>query len=204
LFGSSLTSYPDITVVDPTDPINTISGVYFEEVPSSISGVDTISIVTSGYNYTQTPTVVITGDGQGAAAIANIVNGTLQSVTVTNAGTGYTSAVAQIVNATGDTLGSGATVVVNLQGRYGSIRSYYNDPVLSKVVVQNDVGTIDYENGVVTLNSLLPTAINNPLGQLAISVVPNSNILSSTYNRILTIDVYDNSAINVVATGRKS
>ena len=204
LFGSSLSTYPDITVVDPTNPNNTISGVYFEEVPASTSGIDTISVITAGYNYTQTPTVVIAGDGQGATAIANIVNGSLISVTVTNPGVGYTSAVAQIVNATGDTLGNGATVVVNLQGRYGTIRSYYNSPTLGKVVVQDNVGTIDYTNGIVTLTSLLPTSVDNPLGQLVISVVPDSNILSSTYNRILTVDVYDNSSINVVATGRKS
>jgi hypothetical protein len=199
-----LSSYPDITVVDPTNPLNVLGGVFFEEVPASTSGVNTVSIVTAGYNYTQTPSVVITGDGQGATAIANIVNGSLQSVTVTNAGVGYTSAVAQIVNATGDTLGSGASVVVNLEGQFGSIRSYYNDPVYGKVVVSSNIGTIDYTNGIVTITSLTPTAVNNPLGQLAISVVPDSNILSSTYNRILTVDVYDASAINVIATAKRS
>jgi hypothetical protein len=204
LFGSSLTSYPDITVLDPTNSNNTLGGVFFEEVPSSTSGVDTISVLTAGYNYTQTPKVVISGDGQGATAIANIVNGSLQSITVTNAGVGYTSAVAQIINATGDTLGSGASAIVNLQGRYGTIRSYYNDPTHGKVVVSQNAGTIDYTNGIVTLTSLFPTAINNPLGQLVLGVVPDSNILSSTYNRILTVDIYDNSAINIIASARKS
>ena len=204
LFGSSISSYPDITILDPTDPTNTVSGIYFEEVPTSTNGIDTISILTTGYNYQQTPSVIISGDGSGATAVANIVNGALQSITVTNPGIGYTAAVVQIVNATGDTLGSGASAVANLQGRYGIIRAYRNDPVFGKTVVAQNVGTIDYVNGIVTLTNFIPTAVNNPLGQLVISVLPNSNIISSTYNKILTIDVYDSSAIDVNVIPKRS
>jgi hypothetical protein len=53
-------------------------------------------------------------------------------------------------------------------------------------------------------NNITPIQINNPLGELTIGVQPNTNILSSTYNRVLTVDVYDPAAINVTATARKS
>jgi hypothetical protein len=57
---------------------------------------------------------------------------------------------------------------------------------------------------VVTLNNIIITQINNPLNELTISVAPKSNILSSTYNRILSVDVYDPAAINVTATAKRS
>ena len=42
-----------------------------------------------------------------------------------------------------------------------------------------------------------PIGINNPLGQLTISAKPSTSIISSTYNRIITIDPFDPSAITV-------
>jgi len=94
--------------------------------------------------------------------------------------------------------------VVNLQGRYGTIRSYYNDSVNGKIIVSSNVGTIDYTSGVVTLTNFNPYAINNALGQLTISVKPTTNIISSTLNRLITIDPFDPAAVNVVATAKKN
>lgn len=204
LFGTSLTSYPGITIIDPNNLTGFLSGVYFEEVPTSTVGVDSISVINTGYNYTATPTVVITGDGTGATATAKIVNNKLYSVTVTDAGVGYTSALATIVPAVGDTTGQGASVVVTLQGQYGTIRSYYNDPVKGKVIISSNVGTIDYTNGIVTLVDLNPVSVDNDLGQLTISVQPTTTIISSSLNRIITIDPYDPAAVSVSVTAKKS
>jgi hypothetical protein len=204
LYGTSLTSYPDVTIVNPSNIETTLSGVYFEEVPSSTVGVDSISVLNTGYNYTATPSVVITGDGTGAAATAQIVNNKLSSVTVTNAGVGYTSALATIVPATGDTTGTGASVLAQLQGQYGTIRSYINDTVKGKVVISANVGTIDYTNGIVVLTNFNPVSINNSLGQLTISCQPTTTIISSSLNRIITIDPYDPAAISVYVTAKKS
>jgi hypothetical protein len=204
VFSSTLVTTPDVTVVNPTDITSTISGVYFEEVPTSTFGVDSISIINQGYNYTSTPTVTITGDGTGATAVATIVNNKLYSVTTTNAGTGYTNAIATVTPAVGDTTGQAAALVVNLQGRYGTIRSYYNDVVNGKVIVSSNAGTIDYTDGIVTLTNFNPYSINNIFGQLTISVKPLTNIVSSTLNRLITIDPYDSSAVNVNVTTKKN
>ena len=181
-----------------------MSNVFFEEVPESTVGVDSISVLNTGYNYTATPSVVITGDGTGATATAKIVNNKLYSVTVTNAGVGYTSALATIVPATGDTTGTGASVVVQLQGQYGTVRSYYNDTVKGKVIVSNNVGTIDYVNGTITLTNLNPISVDNDLGQLTISMQPTTTIISSSLNRIITIDPFDPAAVSVSVTAKKS
>jgi hypothetical protein len=204
LYGTSLSSYPGITIVNPSNPLTLLTGVYFEEIPTSTVGLDSIAVINTGYNYTATPTVLISGDGTGATATAKIVNNKLYSVTVTNAGVGYTSALATIVPALGDTTGSSAAVVVKLQGQYGNIRSYFNDPVKGKVIVSDNVGTIDYTNGVVTLTNLNPVSIENDLGQLTISVKPTTTIISSSLNRIITIDPFDPAAVSVSVTARKS
>jgi len=204
LYGTSLVSYPSVTIVNPSNIATTLSGIYFEEVPTSTVGVESISVLNTGYNYTNTPTVVITGDGTGATATAKIVNNKLYSVTVTNAGVGYTSALATIVPAVGDTTGTGAAVLVQLQGQYGTIRSYINDTIKGKVVISANVGTIDYTNGIVVLTNFSPISVDNPLGQLTISCQPTTTIISSSLNRIITIDPYDPAAVSVSVTAKRS
>jgi len=204
MFGSSLTTYPGITIVNPSNITTNLTGIYFEEVPTLTVGVDSISVINTGYNYTKTPTVVINGDGTGATATAKIVNNKLYSVTVTNAGVGYTTALATIVPATGDATGTGAGVVLKLQGQYGTIRSYYNDTVKGKIVVSENAGTIDYENGVISLVNMNPVAIENDLGQLTVSIEPTTTIISSSLNRIITIDPYDPSAVTISITAKRS
>ena len=204
LYGTSLASYPGVTIVNPSNIATTLSSVYFEEVPTPTVGVDSISIINTGYNYTSTPSVVITGDGTGATATAKIINNKLSSVTVTNAGVGYTVALATIVPAVGDTTGTGAVVVAQLQGQYGTIRSYFNDTVKGKIVVSANVGTIDYTNGIVVLTDFNPVSVENSLGQLTISCQPTTTIISSSLNRIITIDPFDPAAVSVSVTAKKS
>jgi hypothetical protein len=204
LYGTSLVSYPSVTIVNPSNIATTLSGIYFEEVPTSTVGVESISVLNTGYNYTNTPSVVITGDGTGATATAKIVNNKLYSVTVTNAGVDYTSALATIVPAVGDTTGTGAAVLVQLQGQYGTIRSYINDTIKGKVVISANVGTIDYTNGIVVLTNFSPVSVENPLGQLTISCQPTTTIISSSLNRIITIDPYDPAAVSVSVTAKRS
>jgi len=196
-FGSGIISSPSMQFADTTNLTNIIDGVYIEEVPSSTYGVDTISIVNPGYGYQSVPTINILGDGTGANATATIVNGSIQNITVNNSGNNYTQAIVTITPATGDTTGKLAAAVVNLKGRYGTLRTYYNNTTNVKTILNPNVGTVDYTKGVVTLNSINPVNIDNPLGQLNLSVTPSTNIVSSTYDRIITIDPYDPTAIVV-------
>ena len=69
----------------------------------------------------------------------------------------------------------------------------------------SNVGSIDYVNGIITLNSFSPIDIpDSPLGQLAIGVQPTTTIIPSSYNRIVTIDPYDPSAVTVTANAKRS
>ena len=62
---------------------------------------------------------------------------------------------------------------------------------------------IDYVNGVVTLNQFNPLTVDNTFGELTLTVNPSSTIISSTYNRIITVDPYDPNAIIVNITAKK-
>ena len=203
VYGSGVSSSPAIQVINPANTQLTLDGVYFEEVPTSTSSVQSISIVTTGYNYQQAPTILIQGDGYGANAYATIVNGALSSVVVANSGIGYTSAVATVVPAIGDTSGQGGSLVVNLSGQYGSVRTFYNSNTAGKVVVNPNAGTIDYTNGIITLTGLDVVQVDNPLGEFTLTAKPETTLISSTYNRIISIDPFDPTAVNITVTAKR-
>ena len=199
---SGVNSAPDISYADPSNLSNTIGGVYIEEVPASTYGVDTLSVINPGFNYQLIPTVTILGDGTGATAEATIVNGSITNISVTNAGNNYTSAVATITPQPGDTTGQNAAAIVNLQGRFGTLRTYYFNSKNIKTILNSNIGTIDYTNGIITLNNFNPTGIDNVLGQLTIGVTPVKSTFASTQNGIITIDPYDPAAITVNVTSK--
>lgn len=182
-FTEKLYTYPQITVPDSS---GTLRNVFYEEVPESFTGVDFIDIINSGVNYTSA-TVTITGDGVGATATATVVNGRIISIDVTNKGTGYSRAVVTI---TGD--GTEATAVARLEARLGLLRTFYYDTVGNKVIVSNAAGDVDYDTGLVNIYSVKPTAIvSNDFYDsdvLAVSVVPEGEIIPPSRNRILTLD----------------
>lgn len=202
MFQSGITSSPSIQYRNPLDASVIIDGIYVEEVPSSSGGIDSISVTNPGFSYQFAPTVTILGDGTGATATAEIgANGRLKSITVNESGIGYTSAIVQITPQAQDTTGQQGAAVVLLQGRYGTLRSYYNNTSHVKTVFNNNIGTIDYQEGIITLNAFSPIGVNNDLGQFTITSKPTTTILSSTYNRIITVDPYDPNSIivNVIA-----
>ena len=199
---SGVSSSPAMQFSNPSNLAQTIDGVYLEEVPSSTHGVDTISIINPGFGYTSTPTVTILGDGSGATAHAVIVNESISKIVIDSAGQNYTSAIVKITPDASDTTGVLGAAVVNLQGRFGTLRSYYypSDTQI-KTIFNSNIGTIDYTNGVITLNNFNPINLSNELGQLTVTTNPTTSIISSTYNRIITVDPYDSNAIvvNVIA-----
>jgi len=202
-FGSGITSYPPMQFLDPSNLSNIIDGVYIEEVPQSTYGVDSISIINPGYGYQSKPTITIQGDGTGATAEAVIVNGSISSIVVTNSGNNYTQAIATVTPTTSDTTGRLGALIVNLQGQYGTLRTYYNNANTNvKTILNTNIGTVDYQNGIITLNNFNPYQVDSDLGQLAISVTPTTDIVSSTYDRIITIDQFDPTAITVNVTAK--
>ena len=101
-----------------------------------------------------------------------------------------------------DTTGTGGAAVVVLEGQYGTLRSFYYNSNNVKTIFNQNVGTIDYTNGIVSLTSFAPYDIDNPLGELTINVNPTTTIVSSQYNRIITVDPYDPTAIIVNVTAK--
>ena len=204
VFSSGVTSSPSLQFKDPSNAANIIDGIYIEEVPTQTHGVDTISIINPGFNYQSAPTVQILGDGTGATAYAVISGGSIQSIIISNAGDGYTSAIAIVTPAEGDTTGQNATLVVNLQGKYGTLRSYYYNTKNVKTIFNTNVGTIDYDKGIITLNSFNPINVDNTFGQFTVTATPKSSIISSTYDGIITVDPYDPNAVSVNVTEKTS
>ena len=205
MFLSGVNSSPAVQFTDKLNLSTTIDGIYIEEVPSSSGGVESITVLNHGYGYQYAPTVTIQGDGTGATASAVLnSDGTIKRVDVLTSGNNYTSAIATITTASGDTTGTSGAAVVILAGQYGTLRTYYNNTQNVKTIFDPLVGTIDYNNGIVTLNSFGPIEVDDPLGQLTISANPTTTILSSSYNRIITIDPYDAGAIVVNVTAKST
>ena len=203
MFQSGVTSSPSVQFRNPLNLANIINGVYIEEVPTSTGGLESVSVINPGYGYQFTPIVTILGDGTGATAEAVITGtGYIKEINVLTAGTGYTSAIVQITPASGDTTGALGAATATLIGRYGTLRTYYNDTQNVKTVLNNNIGTVDYVEGIVTLNSFGPIQVNNDLGQLTLTANPTTTIISSSYNRIITIDPYDSGAIVVNVTAK--
>lgn len=203
MFLSGIISSPSVQYRNPLNLADTIDGIYIEEVPSSSGGVESISVINPGYGYQYPPTVTILGDGTGATAEAILTGtGTIRSIKVTNMGTNYTSAIIKITPVAGDTTGSLGAGVVTLEGRYGTLRLYYNNTENVKTVFNNNIGTVDYNLGIVTINSFSPTNVNNDLGLLTVTANPTTTIISSSYNRVITVDQFDPNSIIVNVTAK--
>jgi len=203
LFTSGISSSPSMTFVDAITG-QSIPNVYIEEVPSATSGVQKISILNPGYSYEYVPTITISGDGYGATATAtlNPITQSISSISLTNSGNNYSYAVVTITPSVYDTTGTGASAIAVLTGSNGTLRSYYYNNQNNKTILNPNVGTVDYNNGIVYLTSFGPTQIDNPLGQLTITATPKSTILTSNFNTIITIDSYDPNAVIVNSSSK--
>lgn len=196
-YNEKLYTFPHVTVLDNS---YVYRNIFIEEVPESFTGIDSINIVNPGINYDSTTTVTITGDGTGATAIAQIAGNKIYSIKVTNKGTNYTRASVMINGA-----GSEALAEAVLESRNGVLRSFYYKSNGEKVVVNNNAGTIDYTTGKIAINSLLPQGVgindyyDNDI--VTINVVPESDIVNPSRNRIIAIDEnnYQSIQLEVIA-----
>jgi hypothetical protein len=194
IFGKSISVTPTFQIIDTNNNNVVRDTVYLEETPSSTTTVESISVLNPGFGYTSTPIVTILGDGVGATAVATVVNGQVNNITVTNSGGNYTQAIVQITSTDGN--GALASGVATLSGNKGTLRTYYFEDGVKRILNSN-AGTVNYDEGAVTLVDFNPSAINNPLGILSVQAVPTSTIISSSRDKIITLDNTDPNAINV-------
>jgi len=176
---------------DVFDALGVRRTAQLEEVPNSFTGITEINVTNPGFGYTVAPTVTITGDGTGATATATIINGRVQKITVTNRGTDYTTALITLSGGNG----YGATAVAVLDARFGNLRTVYYDGFAQKQVIRDRAGTIDYQNGIVTLTDIRFLSVKPTDGFIRISLEAEKGIISSTKNTIITIDETDPAAI---------
>jgi hypothetical protein len=174
------------------DLTGTLRTALFEETPQSYTGVSEIQITNPGSSYTTTPTVTINGDGTGATAEAVIVNGRIQTINITNRGTDYTRATVSITGGSG----YGAEAVAVIDGRTGTLRTIYYDTLAQRQIINSNAGTIDYNNGIVTINNIRFIRIDSDDELIRLSIEIEKGYLQSTRDTILTIDVDDPTAIS--------
>lgn len=167
--------------------------VTIEEIPQSDTGINSIDILNAGTGYTTTPTVTITGDGFGATATAVIERGRIQRIDITNPGTDYNRAVVTISGGGG----FGATALAIIDTKVGKLRTvYYNDNA-ERQIVNSNVGSIDYEKGIVSISDLNIISTPTPDGLIRINCGTQSSIIQSNRNTIVTFDEEDPAAIAI-------
>jgi hypothetical protein len=140
---------------------------------------------------------VISGDGSGATATARIAGNRISAIEITNKGINYSRATVNIVAE----FGTEAKTEVLLESRFATLRSYYIDDTGKKVIVVENAGTVDYEEGIITLNSLNVKSVEaNDLYDeniFTISVPIDQEVIFPLRNRILNIDETDPSSIQI-------
>ena len=168
---------------------------FFEETPGSSSGVESITINSATGSYLTAPTISINGDGVGANAYPVIVNGKITQIVVDKPGVNYTTATTLLYYQ--DEIDTTASFTVNIQGRFGALRSYFFDNNNIKTTLNAEAGTIDYQLGKITLQEFDPFSIEDPLKIFRMVAKPETNNFESARSRIITIDEEDTNAINI-------
>jgi hypothetical protein len=173
------------------DTVGVLRTAQIEETPESFTGVSEIQVTNAGTGYTSEPTVTITGDGTGAVATAVLTNGKITNIVITNRGINYTRALVSITGGGG----YGASAIAILDGRFGTLRTYYYDENAEKKIINAEAGTINYTTGLVTLKDLNVNSISTPDSLMRISIESERGIITSSRDTIITIDEYDPTSI---------
>jgi hypothetical protein len=178
----------EFSVFDPTGVERT---AIIEEIPQSFTGVSSIEIINAGYGYTSTPTVTISGDGTGATAEAIVEGGAITEIRMVNRGTDYTRATVSITGGGGY---SGAATAV-IDSKVGTLRVIYYDASANRQIIDENVGEINYDTGIITLNDLKILSVSSTDGLLRFTAVSEEGVIESTRNAIITIDDTDITSI---------
>ena len=174
------------------DTSGTSRTAQFEETPQSYTGISEIQIINAGSSYITTPTVTISGDGTGATAEAVIVNGKIQTINITNRGNDYTRAIIAITGGSG----YGAEAVAVVDGRTGTLRTIYYDTLAQRQIINSNAGTIDYNNGIITISNIRFLSIGSDDGLIRLTIEAEKGYLQSTRDTIISVDVDDTASIS--------
>ena len=77
-----------------------------------------------------------------------------------------------------------------------TIRTVYYDSFAQRQIVDENAGSIDYDNGVITITNILIKGSQTVDGDVRLSIESEKGIISTTKNTIITIDENDPTAIS--------
>jgi hypothetical protein len=173
------------------DTVGVLRTAQIEETPESFTGVSEIQVTNAGTGYTSEPTVTITGDGVGAVATAVLTNGKITNIVISKRGINYSRALVSISGGGG----YGASAIAILDGRFGTLRTYYYDENAEKKIINAEAGTINYASGLITLKDFNVESILTPDNLMRIDIESERGIITSSKDTIITIDVDDPTSI---------
>jgi hypothetical protein len=188
-----ITSYPGFFAYDNNEIQREF---FFEEIPLSFTGIKSIKVLSGGSDLTKAPTLKIDGDGVGAEATAVLTNGKITEVIVTKPGIEYSTSTVTAYDEDG-VLVPNVSFQAVVGEEVGTLRMYFFDENKVKQVFSSEAGTIDYKNGVIRINPFTTIDINDSSKYLKFYAVPQNQLLNSTKNTILTLDVDDLAAVTV-------
>lgn len=175
------------------DNTGVLRDAFLEETPLSYTGINSVQINNPGSGFSTTPTLIVEGDGTGAELRAVVINSKIARVDVINPGTDYTSASVTISGSDG----VNAILTPSLGVTKGTLRIYYFDSNRVKKIINDEAGTINYETGLIELNSFNPNLILDALGTMVIKAYPENNVFSFDRNKILALDYTDPESISI-------
>lgn len=172
--------------------------------------VQGVEIINAGFGYTVAPKISFTGGkGSGATAIAEIADGIVGIITITNGGSGYTSPPNVTISSPGIGTTAKAVSLISSSGIVTSIRivdagvGYTSSPVITIGSPQNTSFGTFIANEVITGSISSTTAIvnswNSATNTLKISKVSGSFVsgetivgtASSATRKLISIEVYN-------------
>ena len=162
----------------PITPAPTVPQQYqMNELNGTYPGIGDIEVINvtnggSGYDTTNSAiTVSIVGDGVGASGIAQVTNGIITDIIVTNPGTNYSLANV-IISTANSMIGSGATAIAPSS----PISGHGNDP-LTELGCNHVMITAEFNGGE---NGYIPTDINYRQVGLVVDPIAHSTLAINT------------------------
>jgi len=80
------------------------------------------------------------------------------------------------------------------------LRTYYFDENQQKVILNDNIGTINYDTGIVVLNNMTFFDILNDAKQLSVHAKPETTVFQSIRNKVITMKYDDPQSIIVELT----
>ncbi len=179
--GSGYETAPGIKIIDGTlfDPVTHAPGTFEEATATTTLTVDSVALKTFGSGYTRPPAMIIadragkTSTGRGAKVAASINNGTINSISVTNPGSGYISpgGIRKFV----DTLPGLTSAGVNNLGQYIPVGE--PDRTTFADADYYVIGLVQHRE---QMHSDLPPTLLREYVQLSTDVVPGQHVTLQT------------------------